>query len=208
MKNPPYKEIVMNRNVIIGLSLVVLVFVGLIVKLSSKSEQSHPDQTNLVGRPAPAFALKDLDGKEVNLSDFKGKVVILDFWATWCGPCVMEIPHFIELQKQYKDQGVAIVGISVDSEGIEVVKSFVQKHQVNYPILMADAKVQQSYGEIQAIPTTFVLDTSGIIQKQYIGYRDKSVFEADIKKLLVTGTIENRNDDTSLHTRQVHLAKD
>jgi len=205
----------MNRNVIIGLCLVVLVFVGLIVKLSSKSEQSRPDQANfqpdqatLVGQSAPAFALKDLDGKEVNLSDFKGNVVILDFWATWCGPCVMEIPHFIELQKQYKDRGVTIVGISVDMEGIEVVKSFVQKHQVNYPILMADAKVQQSYGEIQAIPTTFVIDTSGTIQKQYVGYRDKSVFEADIKKLLVTGTIENRNDDASLHTRQVHLAKD
>lgn len=145
---------------------------------------SRPGQADMVGRQAPDFALRNLDGKEVKLADLKGKVVILDFWATWCGPCVKEIPHFIELYKQYKEQGFEMVGISTDRDGVGVVKSFVKKHKINYSILMADGKVQQAYGEIRAIPTTFIMDKSGKIQRQYIGYRDKAVFEADIKAIL------------------------
>jgi cytochrome c biogenesis protein CcmG/thiol:disulfide interchange protein DsbE len=125
-----------------------------------------------------------LNGKQVSLSDFKGKVVILDFWATWCPPCVKEIPHFIALYEQYKDQGFAIVGISVDREGISVVKSFARKYQVNYPILMTDGQVDKAYGGIPSIPTTFVIDSAGNIRQKYVGYRDKAVFEADIKALL------------------------
>ncbi len=136
------------------------------------------------GKPAPSFTLQDLNGKTVSLSDFKGKVVILDFWATWCPPCVVEIPHFIELYKQYKDQGFAMVGISLDREGIGVVESFARKYQVNYLILMADSQVANAYGGITGIPTTFVIDPAGNIRQKYIGYRDKAVFEADIKALL------------------------
>jgi cytochrome c biogenesis protein CcmG/thiol:disulfide interchange protein DsbE len=136
------------------------------------------------GKSAPSFTLQDLNGKQVSLSDFKAKVVILDFWATWCGPCVIEIPHFVELYEQYKDQGFAMVGISVDRKGISVVKSFAQKHQVNYPILMTDGQVEKAYGDITGIPTTFVIDSAGKIRRKYVGYRDKAVFEADIKALL------------------------
>jgi cytochrome c biogenesis protein CcmG/thiol:disulfide interchange protein DsbE len=135
-------------------------------------------------KSAPSFTLQDLNGKQVSLSDFKGKVVILDFWATWCPPCVKEIPHFIALYEQYKDQGFAIVGISVDREGISVVKSFARKYQVNYPILMTDGQVDKAYGGIPSIPTTFVIDSAGNIRQKYVGYRDKAVFEADIKALL------------------------
>ena len=135
-------------------------------------------------KPAPSFTLEDLDGKQVSLSDFKGNVVILDFWATWCPPCVMEIPHFIELYEQYKDQGFAMVGISLDREGVGVVNSFVQKYRVNYPILMTDGQVDKAYGGITSIPTTFVIDRAGKIRREYVGYRDKAVFEADIKTLL------------------------
>jgi peroxiredoxin len=136
------------------------------------------------GKPAPSFTLQDLNGKQVSLSDFEAKVVILDFWATWCGPCVVEIPHFVELYEQYKDQGFAMVGISVDRKGASVVKSFAQKHQVNYPILMTDGQVEKAYGDITGIPTTFVIDSAGKIRRKYVGYRDKAVFEADIKALL------------------------
>ena len=136
------------------------------------------------GKAAPSFTLQDLNGKPVSLSDFKGKVVILDFWATWCPPCVIEIPHFIELYEQYKDQGFTMVGISLDREGISVVKSFVRKYQINYPILMTDGQVDRVYGGITAIPTTFVIDSAGNIRQKYIGYRDKAVFETDIKTLL------------------------
>ena len=134
--------------------------------------------------PAPSFTLRDLNGKTVSLSDFKGKVVVLDFWATWCPPCVKEIPHFIELYEQYKDKGFVMVGISVDREGVSVVKSFAGKHRINYPILMTDGQVDKAYGGITAIPTTFVIDRAGNIRQKYVGYRDKAVFEADIKALL------------------------
>ena len=133
---------------------------------------------------APSFTLQDLKGNQVSLSDFKGKVVVLDFWATWCPPCVKEIPHFIELYEQYKDRGFAMVGISLDRQGVSVVKSFAQKYRVNYPILMTDGQVQKAYGGIPSIPTTFVIDSAGNIRQKYIGYRDKAVFEADIKALL------------------------
>ena len=136
------------------------------------------------GKAAPSFTLQDLNGKTVSLSDFKGKVIVLDFWATWCPPCVMEIPHFIELYDQYKDQGFEMVGISLDHQGISVVKSFVRKYQVNYTILMTDGRVDKAYGGIPGIPTTFVIDAAGNIRQKYVGYRDKAVFEADIKALL------------------------
>ena len=163
---------------------------------------SRPGQADMVGKPAPEFALRDLDGKEVKLADLKGKVVILDFWATWCGPCVKEIPHFIELYKQYQKQGFEMVGISTDRDGVGVVKSFVQRHKINYPILMADGKVQQAYGGIRAIPTTFVINKMGVIQRQYVGYRDKIVFEADIKALLAGESLAPMKSVPSAPTRR------
>jgi peroxiredoxin len=144
--------------------------------------ESTPPKTG--GNPAPAFTLQDLNGNNVSLADFKGKVVILDFWATWCPPCIKEIPDFIDLYDQYKDKGFAMVGISLDQAGIGVVKSFVEKYKVNYPILMADGQIHNKYGGITGIPTTFVIDPEGNIRQKYIGYRDKDVFEADIKALL------------------------
>jgi len=143
---------------------------------------STPSTTG--GKPAPAFALQDLNGKSVSLAGLRGKVVVLDFWATWCPPCVKEIPHFIELYEQYKDKGVEIVGISLDREGISVVKPFVQKFQIKYPIMMTDGKVDQAFGPITSIPTTFLIDAAGNIRKTYVGYNEKAVFETDIKKLL------------------------
>jgi len=156
------------------------------VKAEEKTTQPSGDKAppGPSAKSAPSFTLQDLNGKQVSLSDFKGKVVILDFWATWCPPCVKEIPHFITLYEQYKDQGFAIVGISVDRGGISLVKSFVRKYQVNYPVLMTDGQVDKAYGGIPSIPTTFVIDSAGNIRQKYVGYRDKAIFEADIKALL------------------------
>ena len=151
--------------------------------------EKTPPET--AGNPAPSFTLQDLSGNEVSLSDFKGKVVILDFWATWCQPCVKEIPHFIELYEQYKDQGFAMVGISLDHQGVSDVKSFVQKYQVNYPILMNDGRADKAYGGIKYIPTTFVIDRTGNIRQKYVSYREKAVFEADIKALLAEAEAPN-----------------
>lgn len=134
--------------------------------------------------PAPAWELKDIDGKTVKLSDFQGKVVILDFWATWCPPCRAEIPHFVELQKQYQDQGLVVIGVSLDQGGPEVVSAFAKQQKINYPVVMGNEAVAKQYGNIEAIPTTFIIDPKGNIAGKHEGFTDKSVFEDEIKKLL------------------------
>ncbi|OIO33718.1 MAG: hypothetical protein AUJ70_02655 [Candidatus Omnitrophica bacterium CG1_02_40_15] len=135
-------------------------------------------------KPAPEFSLKDVSGIEKKLSDFKGKVVIIDFWATWCPPCKEEIPHFIDLYNQYKEQGLEVIGIALDMRGEKVVPGFALKNKINYTILLGNEEVSDLYGGIRAIPTTFIVDKDGNIRKKYIGYNDKEVFEKDIKELL------------------------
>jgi peroxiredoxin len=136
------------------------------------------------GAAAPGWELRDLDGKAVHLSDFKGKVVILDFWATWCPPCRAELPSFVALQKKYQAQGLAVVGISVDQGGADAVKSFAQKAGINYPIVLSDGKVTDAYGGIEGIPTTFIIDRNGHIVKKHVGLTNEDEFESEIKPLL------------------------
>jgi len=133
---------------------------------------------------APLWTLKDLDGKPVSLADFRGKVVVLDIWATWCPPCRAEIPHFIEIQNEYKDKGVTVVGMSVDSTGPADVAKFVKDNGMNYPIVMADEATATAYGADQGIPFTLVIDKHGNVVARHLGLTDKDVFEDDIKKAL------------------------
>ncbi|MBM3839549.1 MAG: TlpA family protein disulfide reductase [Verrucomicrobia bacterium] len=130
------------------------------------------------------LGLKDVDGKPVKSSDFAGKVVILDFWATWCGPCRQEIPGFVELQKQYGKEGLVIVGVSLDDQGPKIVKPFMKKYEINYPIVMDDGKTADLFGGVEAIPTTFVIDREGKIAHKHVGYAPKNQFEKEIKALL------------------------
>jgi thiol-disulfide isomerase/thioredoxin len=133
-----------------------------------------------VSSKAPAWELTDTDGKPVKSSDFEGKVVILDFWATWCPPCKAEIPGFIELQKQYGEKGLVVVGVSLDERGPAVVKSFINQFGMNYPVVMGDAKIVQAFGGIQAIPTTFIIDRRGEIVARHVGFAPKETFEKQI----------------------------
>lgn len=156
----------------------VFIFILALFLLGACSQGSAVE----IGQKAPEFSLSDINGKTVSLSDFKGKVVILDFFASWCPPCKQEIPDFIELQKAYGDKGFAMIGVAL--ENAREAKDFAVKALINYPVLVDDEKVSNSYGPIRSIPTTFILDKAGKIVKMYIGFRPKDVFENDIKELL------------------------
>ncbi len=141
-------------------------------------------EANPKGLRAPGWELKDLDGKTVKLSDFEGKVIILDFWATWCGPCKKEIPGFVELQKKYGRDGLAIIGVSLDEGGPQAVKPFLKKLGVSYPVVMGNGGITSDYGGIEAIPTTFIINRKGMIVHKHLGFEEEHVFETEIKSLL------------------------
>lgn len=143
------------------------------------------DATTAVQRQtAPEWQLKDLSGKTIKLSDFKGKVVVLDFWATWCPPCRKEIPGFIDLQKKYTDKGLVVIGVALDEQGASVVEPFVKQMGMIYPVVIGNGQIVSAYGGIEAIPTTFIIDRQGKVVTGHQGYADAAAIEADIKPLL------------------------
>ena len=136
------------------------------------------------GAVAPALILKDLDGKTVNLEDLRGKVVIVDFWATWCQPCQIMIPWLVEFRNRYASQGFEIVGVAMDDEGIEAVKPFVTRNKMNYPILLGNEGAATDWGGVYGLPTSFMIDRSGKIRITHQGLVSKDIIERDIRSLL------------------------
>jgi peroxiredoxin len=134
--------------------------------------------------PAPAWTLPDVNGKSVSSTQFKGKVVVLDFWATWCGPCRSEIPGYVELQKKYGPAGLAIVGVSLDRAGPQVVENFIKEEKINYQIVMGDDKTADAFGGVDAIPTTFIIDREGTVRYSKQGAMAHEEFEAILKPFL------------------------
>ena len=135
-------------------------------------------------KDAPDFTLKDADGKVVHLSDYKGKVVLLDFWATWCGPCKIEIPWFMEMQRKHKEQGFEVLGVAMDDEGWEAVKPFLTELGVNYRVVIGNDATAQLYGGVDALPTTFLIDRTGKIAAVHIGLVPKKDFQDGVEELL------------------------
>jgi peroxiredoxin len=150
----------------------------IIVGCSSAAKPSRERQD------APDFALKDADGKTVRLSDYRGKVVLLNFWATWCGPCRIEIPWLIDFERQYKDRGFAVIGVSMDDEGWDAVKPFVGDLAINYRIILGNDEVAGKYGGVEALPTSFIIDRDGKVADVHQGLVSKSKFQNGIEKLL------------------------
>ncbi len=177
----------MNRN---PLALVVVAFVialGIYIGYHKARRPgafltSHLTQSS----PAPDFSLESLDGKTMRLSDFRGKAVLLNFWATWCGPCKIEMPWFVDLQKEYGSQGLQIVGVAMDDASKEDIGKFAKEMGVNYPILIGKEAVGDQYGGVPALPESFLISRDGKIMDKIIGLRGKAEIEDAIKKDLDT----------------------
>jgi peroxiredoxin len=152
---------------------------------SPSSGSSHLKPAN-ERREAPNFALKDANGKTVRLSDYRDKVVLLNFWATWCGPCKIEIPWFVDFERQHKAQGFAVVGVSMDEDGWQAVKPFVTELGINYRVLLGDDTVAQLFGGIDSLPTSFLIDREGRIAATHVGLVSKSRYENEIQQLIGT----------------------
>jgi peroxiredoxin len=171
----------MPRILAAGLLAAGLVLSGCSNEAAETKTRVKPDGER---KPAPEFTLKDSEAKTVSLSDYKGKVVLLNFWATWCGPCKIEIPWFIEFEQKYKDRGFAVLGIAMDEEGWEVVKPYLEQSNVNYRVLMGNDSLATIYGGVESLPTTFVLDRDGRIASTHVGLVSKSNYEDEIQQLL------------------------
>ncbi len=133
--------------------------------------------------PAPAFSLKDLSGKTVSLADYKGKVVLVDFWATFCGPCIKAMPKFQKLHDELGPKGFAVLGIATDEEGLPKVAPAVKKIKVQYPILISDENTWRDYN-VETLPSMFLVDRKGQVVKRFGGQTDHKTIEAEIRKLV------------------------
>jgi peroxiredoxin len=131
---------------------------------------------------APDFKLTDLDGKKITLADYEGKVLFVNFWATWCPPCRQEIPGFIKLYEKYKDDGLVILGVAV-SDKEKTVKAYVDRFEINYPVAMGDMKIIRDYEPGNAIPATIIVDRTGKIYHKHVGYMEQSQVEKIFKDL-------------------------
>ncbi len=172
---------VLAITLVAGLQLVNRYWIAPATKRAARTTGDHP--------LAPAFSLTDLNGRKLDLADYKGKVVLLDFWATWCGPCQIEIPGFVKLQERYRDQGLVVIGLSLD-DGPGPVREFYQEFRMNYPVALANQEVAELYG-IFGVPTTFLIGRDGRVYSKYTGTTDGSVFEAEVKELLAVGSGED-----------------
>jgi peroxiredoxin len=153
---------------------------------------NDPKLGELKGKPAPEFSLESLDGKTVRLADFRGKAVLLNFWATWCQPCKIEMPWFEQLQKQYGPDGLQVVGIAMDDASKEDIARFAKDMGVNYPILLGKESVGDAYGGVQFLPSTFFIDREGKIVDRVFGLKSRSEIEDEVKTALGQGRLALR----------------
>ncbi len=172
----------------VAVSVAAAIALGSIALLTACSGSQAVDAAGKAEKnrkPAPNFTLKDANGQSVSLADYKGKVVLLNFWATWCGPCGLEIPWFEQFEQQYKSQGFAVLGVSMDDDGWPAVKPYIAEHKINYRVLLGNDSVSQLYGGLDALPTTFIIDRDGnIAYPPHVGLVGKNEYLSEIQNLL------------------------
>lgn len=152
---------------------------------SSNAKTSSAAQHIDNRKAAPDFTLTDANGNPVQLSDYRGKVVLLNFWATWCGPCTIEIPWFIEFEQEYKSRGFEVIGVSMDEDGWKAIKPYIAEHKVNYRVLLGNDSVTQLYGGVESLPTTFIIDRDGKFAfAPHVGLAGKNEYLREIQSLL------------------------
>jgi thiol-disulfide isomerase/thioredoxin len=165
----------MAVGLVAGLYLANRFWIAPLAVTGAKASAEHP--------LAPDFSLTDISGQGFSLADYKGKVVLLDFWATWCGPCRIEIPGFVQLQDRYRDQGLVVVGVSMD-DGPEPVREFYKEFRMNYTVAMGNDTVGELFGGIIGLPTTLLIGRDGRIYAKHSGAMPISVFEQEVQELL------------------------
>ncbi len=163
-----------------------LTLVALTLLLAACQSKSAPPTPGGATAPVavPSLELTDLDGNTISLAALKGKVVIIDFWATWCPPCREAIPDLIDLKKQYGAQGLEVVGISLDENGSRILPRFVHDFGINYPVVIGSEEIASAFGGILGLPTTFIVDRDGKIRSHFMGYIDRKRMEAAVTGLL------------------------
>jgi peroxiredoxin len=178
------------KRLIILFALMVVVVAGLLMfaryRLNQPGAAVSAASATAPGHVAPDFALKDLQGKTVKLSDLRGKAVVLNFWATWCPPCKAEIPWFIEMQKRYGAQGLQVVGVNMDDGDPKDVMKFAAEHSINYPILLGQEKVADEYGGIDYLPTTFYINRNGVVVDRVFGEPAREEIEQDVERAIAS----------------------
>src|SRR5271169_5138525 len=168
--------------------MLVVVIMGMLAAGSYLDRSRKHGPVKLVGNvhnvPAPDFELATLDGRRVKLSDFRGQAVLLNFWATWCPPCKIEMPWFVDMQKEYGKDGLVVLGVAMDDTESAKIAEFTHELGVNYPVLLGTEKVSDDYGDVRSLPTTFYIDRNGMIVDKVVGLLGRDEVESDVKKAL------------------------
>ncbi|MGH9529530.1 MAG: TlpA disulfide reductase family protein [Terriglobales bacterium] len=177
----------MKRDPVVIIVVAMVITLMLVFGIRKSRRSSHPAETTTGMKIAPDFSLQSLDGKTVHLSDFRGKAILLNFWATWCEPCKVEMPWIVDLQKKYASQGLQVVGVAMDDAGPDEIAKFTRQMGVNYPVLVGKDEVADSYGGLPFLPTSFYIGRDGKIVDKVLGIKGRGEIEDDIKKALAQG---------------------
>ncbi len=171
----------MRKSVLLVVVIILVFGIYRVGWRSSRPAKGGPPAA--VHSVAPGFSLQDLNGQTLDLANYRGKVVLLDFWATWCTPCRGEVPHFVEFQDKYRDQGLQVIGISMD-DGPKPVREFYQQFKMNYPVALGNEKVADAYGGVLGLPVTFLIGRDGRVAAKYVGEVQMPTLEQGIESLL------------------------